>query len=358
MEVKLSFEGERELVNWARLLISDFDYELPEELIAQEPPEQRGASRMLVVSRARQTFADDEFANFHRYMRPGDCLVLNNTRVFPARLHGRRNQKAGAKIEVFLLRGHAGDDHVWRVLVRPGKRVRTGDRILFSDQLHAEVLEEADFGERTVRFHSAQPLAVVFDKLGNVPLPPYIHRAPNPSDRERYQTVFAEKKGSLAAPTAGLHFTESMLSACRDAGAQIATVTLHVGLGTFAPLREKELSRVQLHEEFFEITAEEAAKMHSAQRLFCVGTTSVRTVETAMLRGGLKAMQGETNLFISPGFRFQATKALLTNFHLPQSSLLILVSAFGGRELILAAYKHAVAERYRFFSYGDCMIID
>jgi len=313
---------------------------------------------MLVISRAKQNFHDDEFANFHRYIRPGDCLVLNNTRVFPARLHGRRNRETGAQVEVFLVRVHANDDHIWRALVRPGKRVHRGDRILFSQHVEAEVLDEGDFGERTLRFHSVQPLATVFEALGQIPLPPYIHRQPVASDRERYQTVFAETKGSVAAPTAGLHFTESMLSACRDAGAKIATVTLHVGLGTFAPLREKELSRIQLHEEFFEIAEEEASKMRSAQRIFCVGTTSVRTVETAILRGGLKAMQGETNLFISPGFRFQATQALLTNFHLPQSSLLILVSAFGGRQLILAAYRHAVRERYRFFSYGDCMIID
>ena len=313
---------------------------------------------MLVISRAKQNFHDDEFANFHRYIRPGDCLVLNNTRVFPARLHGRRNRETGAQVEVFLVRVHANDDHIWRALVRPGKRVHRGDRILFSQHVEAEVLDEGDFGERTLRFHSVQPLATVFEALGQIPLPPYIHRQPVASDRERYQTVFAETKGSVAAPTAGLHFTESMLSACRDAGAKIATVTLHVGLGTFAPLREKELSRIQLHEEFFEIAEEEASKMRSAQRIFCVGTTSVRTVETAILRGGLKAMQGETNLFISPGFRFQATQALLTNFHLPQSSLLILVSAFGGRELVLAAYRHAVRERYRFFSYGDCMIID
>jgi S-adenosylmethionine:tRNA ribosyltransferase-isomerase len=340
------------------LLISDFDYELPDELIAQEPPAERGASRMLVISRAQKKFHDDQFANFHRYIRPGDCLVLNDTRVFPARLHGRRNQPAGAQVEVFLVRVQENDDGIWRALVRPGKRVRRGDRIVFSENVEAEVLDEADFGERTLRFHSVEPLAMVFEALGNVPLPPYIHRQPVASDRERYQTVFAKTRGSVAAPTAGLHFTESMLSACREAGAQIATVTLHVGLGTFAPVREKQLSRIQLHEEFFQIAEEEASKMRSAQRLFCVGTTSVRTVETAMLRGGLKPMQGETNLFISPGFRFQATQALLTNFHLPQSSLLVLASAFGGRELILAAYRHAVAERYRFFSYGDCMIID
>ena len=340
------------------LLVSDFDYELPEELIAQEPPNERGASRLLVISRASQTFRDDVFANFHRYIRPGDCLVLNDTRVFPARLHGRRNKASGAEVEIFLVRASPEDENIWRALVRPAKRVRTGDTILFEKKLEAEVLDEAEYGERTLHFHSDEPLAGLFDRLGQVPLPPYIHRRAGPSDRERYQTVFAEKRGSVAAPTAGLHFTDSMLRACRHAGAEIAKVTLHVGLGTFAPIRQKRIADIQLHEEFFDITAPEALKMRAAKRVFCVGTTSVRTVETAMLRGGFEAMQGETNLFISPGFRFLATEAMLTNFHLPQSSLLMLVSAFGGRELVLAAYRHAVAERYRFFSYGDCMLID
>ena len=339
------------------MLLSDFDYELPEELIAQEPLAARGASRMLVVSRERNDFRDELFANFHQLIRPGDCLVLNNTRVFPARLHGRRNHIDGAEVEVFLVRATANDT-IWRALVRPAKRVRTGDRILFDSDLEAEVLTEGEFGERTLQFHSPEPLAELFDRLGQVPLPPYIHRPPRDSDRERYQTVFAEKRGSVAAPTAGLHFTSEMLENCQEAGARIARVTLHVGLGTFAPLREQELANIQLHEEFFEIDAEQAAVLREASRLLCIGTTSVRTIETAALRGGLVPMQGETNLFISPGFRFRATQALLTNFHLPQSSLLILVSAFSGRELILSAYRHAVAEKYRFFSYGDCMLIE
>jgi S-adenosylmethionine:tRNA ribosyltransferase-isomerase len=340
------------------LLVSDFNYDLPEELIAQEPPPLRGASRMLVLSRQQQTFHDDLFANFHRYLHPGDCLVLNNTRVFPARLHARRNRGDGAEIEVFLVRANHKNESIWRALVRPAKRVTRGDALLFDESLCAEVIEEGDFGERVLRFHSAAPLPETFDRLGQTPLPPYIHREPDPADRERYQTVFAEKRGSVAAPTAGLHFTEQMLDACRDAGAQIARVTLHVGLGTFAPLREQELSKIQLHEEYFDIEEQDAAKMRTAERLICVGTTSVRTVETAALRGGLQPMQGETNLFISPGFPFQATGTLLTNFHLPQSSLLILVSAFAGRDFVLAAYRHAVTERYRFFSYGDCMLIE
>ena len=218
-------------------------------------------------------------------------------------------------------------------------------------------MERGEYGERILRFSAATPLEELFERLGSVPLPPYIHRTPDEQDRERYQTVFAEQRGSAAAPTAGLHFTQAMLDACRAAGAEIAFLTLHVGLGTFAPLRENQVEKIQLHEEYFEIDEAEAEKMRAARRRICVGTTSVRAVETAMLRGGLKAMQGDTNLFISPGFQFRATDALLTNFHLPQSSLLILVSAFAGKDLVLEAYRHAVAERYRFFSYGDCMLI-
>jgi S-adenosylmethionine:tRNA ribosyltransferase-isomerase len=337
------------------LLVSDFNYELPEELIAQAPPAVRGNSRMLVVSRKEQTLRDDQFANFASYLGPGDCLVLNSTRVFPARLRGRR--PTGAGVEVFLVRALPGDGTVWRALVRPAKRVHSGDKLFFSDTLSAEIIDQGEYGERTLQFFSDEPLADVFERIGSVPLPPYIHRAPDEADRERYQTVFAKKRGSVAAPTAGLHFTPAMLEACRTAGAETAFVTLHVGLGTFAPLRENEIDKVRLHEEYFEIDEGEAAKMKAAQRRICVGTTSVRTVESAMLRGGFHAMQGDTNLFISPGFHFRATDTLLTNFHLPQSSLLILVSAFAGRELALSAHRHAVARRYRFFSYGDCMLI-
>ncbi|HEX4750356.1 MAG TPA: tRNA preQ1(34) S-adenosylmethionine ribosyltransferase-isomerase QueA [Bryobacteraceae bacterium] len=338
--------------------VSDFYYELPEELIAQEPLRDRSASRMLVVSRQRQTFHDDLFINFPRYLKPGDCLVLNNTRVFPARLHGSRNSEAGAQIEVFLVRSLTPDETEWKVLVRPAKRVHLGDRILFSSDLQGEVLCEGEFGERTIRLVSSQSIAELLERLGQTPLPPYIHRTPDSTDRERYQTVFAQHRGSVAAPTAGLHFTPEILDACRAAGAQIAYLTLHVGLGTFAALRETKLGDIKLHAEYFEIAESEAAIMRAAKRLFCVGTTSVRTLETALLRGGLHGMNGETNLFIHPGFRFRAAGAMLTNFHLPQSSLLMLVSAFAGRDLIFRAYRRAVAERYRFFSYGDCMLIE
>ncbi len=314
---------------------------------------------MLVVSREKQRFYDDEFRNFARYVRPGDCLVLNNTRVFPARLHGVRNAKGGAEIEVFLLRAEDERREVWHCLVRPGKRVRVGDTILFGDELRAEVTAAREFGERTIRFVSnRRPVSEVLVELGEVPLPPYIERKPDANDRERYQTVFAKESGSAAAPTAGLHFTAEILEECRAAGAKVAEVTLHVGLGTFAPLRAVQLADVKLHEEQFEMSAEAAETMRAAKRIFCVGTTSVRTVESVMLRGGLAAMNGPTSLFIYPGFRFQAVGAMLTNFHLPESSLLMLVSAFAGRELTLAAYRHAVTARYRFFSYGDAMLIE
>jgi S-adenosylmethionine:tRNA ribosyltransferase-isomerase len=314
---------------------------------------------MLVVRRDKNAFHDDVFSNFSRYVRPGDCLVLNNTKVFPARLHGVKNG-GGAEVEVFLLRAEDEQREVWRCLVKPGKRVRRGDVILFPHELRAEVLAHGEFGERTVRFvaGSSRPIAEVLLEIGEMPLPPYIERKPDAHDSERYQTVFARESGSVAAPTAGLHFTPRILDECRAAGAKVAEVTLHVGLGTFAPLRVVQLEKVELHEERFEISAAAAETLRHAARILCVGTTSVRTLETAMLRGGIAQMSGPTKLFISPGFRFQAAGALLTNFHLPESSLLMLVSAFAGCELTMAAYRHAVAARYRFFSYGDCMLIE
>jgi S-adenosylmethionine:tRNA ribosyltransferase-isomerase len=340
------------------LQVSDFYYELPEELIAQEPPAERGSSRMLVISREKQLFRDDVFSNLPKYLRPGDCLVLNNTRVFPARLKGHRNNNSGAQIEIFLVRALDEQEETWKALVKPGKRVRKGDHILFGNELRAEVLAEAEFGERTIRLHGTEPIRDVLEKLGETPLPPYIHRRATERDRERYQTVFAEKRGSVAAPTAGLHFTARILDDCRAAGVDVAHVTLHVGLGTFAPLRGEKLSEIALHEEYFELSESNAEVMRRAGRLLCVGTTSVRTIETAMLRQGLHSMSGETNLFIYPGFHFRATGAMLTNFHLPQSSLLMLVCAFAGRDLMLAAYRYAIGAGYRFFSYGDSMLIE
>jgi S-adenosylmethionine:tRNA ribosyltransferase-isomerase len=313
---------------------------------------------MLVLSRARGNFQDDEFQNFAKYVKPGDCLVLNDTRVFPARLHGHRNTKDGAVIEVFLLRSIDEQRGEWRALVKPAKRAKTGDHITFSPELSAEIISEGDYGERTIRLESQRDLTSLLEELGETPLPPYIHRQATREDRNRYQTVFAKNSGSIAAPTAGLHFTEKMLEACKAAGATTAHVTLHVGLGTFAPLRGTDLSEIQLHTERFEVLPDECDKMRAAKRVVCVGTTSVRTVETASLSGVLNARTGETNLFIYPGFHFRTVGGMLTNFHLPESSLLMLVSAFAGRELTLAAYEHAVRERYRFFSYGDCMLIE
>jgi S-adenosylmethionine:tRNA ribosyltransferase-isomerase len=297
------------------------------------------------------------FTNFPRYLRPGDCLVLNDTRVFPARLHGRRNSNTGAEIEVLLLRALNESETDWKVLVRPAKRVRIGDSILLGEEMHAEVLSQSEFGERTIRFQTVRPVHELLEQLGETPLPPYIRRSPDSRDRERYQTVFARNRGSVAAPTAGLHFTPEILAMCRHSGAEVAHVTLHVGQGTFAPLRGEQLSDIQLHEESFEIPEQSIPALNDAKRLVCVGTTSVRSIESALLKGPFRSLRGETNLFIYPGFHFRGTGALLTNFHLPQSSLLMLVSAFAGRELVLAAYRHAVAEKYRFFSYGDCMLI-
>lgn len=338
--------------------VSDFYYELPPDLIAQEPPAERGASRMLVVSRQKQSFRDDAFRNFPSYLHPGDCLILNDTRVFPARLHGRRNTASGAEVELLLVRALDEKEITWKVLAKPAKRARAGDRIIFDSSLTADVLTQGDYGERTVRFHASAPFNELLERFGETPLPPYIHRKAEAADRQRYQTVFASRQGSVAAPTAGLHFTPEILRECQAAGAEIAYVTLHIGLGTFAPLRAVKLSDIQLHEEYFEIREEDGQIMGRSRRRVCVGTTSVRSLETAFLGGGARATKGETNLFIYPGFRFNGTGALLTNFHLPQSSLLMLVAAFAGRELTLAAYRHAVQERYRFFSYGDCMLIE
>lgn len=302
---------------------------------------------MLVVDRATRTCHDAQFRDFPSYIRPGDCLVLNDTRVFPSRLLGTREGSTGA-VEIFLTKP-LGESR-WLALVKPGKRLRAGDCVRISDGLHAEILEHGEFGERVIRLDAQGDVHAALDRAGHVPLPPYIRRADTLTDRERYQTVFARERGSVAAPTAGLHFTQQVLDQCRATGADIAHVTLHVGLGTFAPLRTDVLEEVKLHHEAISVPAETIAAMERASRVVAVGTTSVRAIESPL---GIT----ETDLFISPGFEFKRTGAMLTNFHLPKSSLLVLVCAFGGRELMLAAYRHAVAERYRFFSYGDCMLI-
>jgi S-adenosylmethionine:tRNA ribosyltransferase-isomerase len=331
------------------VLVSDFDYHLPEELIAQEPLADRAASRMLVVYRGERRWEDRWFREFPSFVRVGDCLIVNDTKVFPSRLFGKR-ASGTACIEVFLLR--ARDDRTWEALVRPGRKAPVGERIVFSNDLEAEVIDRGEHGSRLMRF--TRDVLPVLEAVGHVPLPPYIRRPDTPADRTRYQTVYAQAVGSVAAPTAGLHFTPEILERCRDAGATIAAVTLHVGLGTFAPVRAERMEDVELHHERFEVPDGAMQAIRSASRRIAVGTTSVRAVESAY---GALSTSGETNLFISPGYNFHAIDALVTNFHLPRSSLLMLVAAFAGLDLTRAAYDHAVRERYRFFSYGDCMLI-
>ncbi len=331
------------------MLISDFNYPLPDSLIAQQPLDNRAASRMLVLDRATATWHDRHFRDFPQYLRPRDCLILNDSRVFPSRLYGRREHGTG-RVEIFLTRPISDDALTWEALVRPGKKMRTGERIIISDDLSAEILGRGEFGERIVRLIPNGDLFTILDRVGHVPLPPYIRRPDTTSDRDRYQTVFARDRGSVAAPTAGLHFTPEILAACEAKGAAIAHITLHVGLGTFQPIHAADLDDVKLHTESFVVPKETTAAMDEARRVIAIGTTAVRAIESP-------AQTKDTDLFISPGFHFRRTGAMLTNFHLPQSSLLILVCAFAGRDLTLAAYNHAVAERYRFFSYGDCMLI-
>ena len=354
------------------LRVADFDFELPEELIAQQPPEVRGASRMLVVDRNTGALTDSSFEQFPALLNPGDLLVLNDSRVLPARLYARRTvvrerQAPTGLIEV-LLTEPAGADQ-WRALVRPGRKVGVGEQLVFPDAageavLEAEVLERGEFGERLIRFAPVADFVAALERIGHMPLPPYIHRDDQSEDRSRYQTVFAREPGSVAAPTAGLHFTQPVLDAIAARGVEIARVTLHVGLGTFAPLRVERVDEVQLHRERYTLPKATAEALNRARaegrRIVAVGTTVVRTLEHCAREAGnapLAPHTGETRIFLSPGHRFALVGGLLTNFHLPQSSLLMLVSAFAGRENVLAAYGHAVAARYRFFSYGDCMFL-
>lgn len=354
------------------LRVEDFNFDLPEELIAQQPPAERGASRMLVVDRATGVYRDSRFAEFPSLLRPGDVLVLNDSRVIPARLFARRTlrrerEKPTGRIEVMLT--EPAGKHRWRALVRPGRKVAIGERLVFpaadgSIALEAEVLERGEFGERLLEFAPGADFFAAIERIGHTPLPPYIHRDDAATDRERYQTVYARDPGSVAAPTAGLHFTPEILEAIAAQGVEIARVTLHVGLGTFAPLRVERVADVRLHKERYTLSDETANSLNRAlregRRVVAVGTTVVRTLEACAQRAKgseLEPHSGTTEIFISPGFEFRVVGALLTNFHLPQSSLLMLVSAFAGRERVLNAYKHAVEERYRFFSYGDCMFL-
>lgn len=356
----------------SQLRVADFDFDLPSDLIAQHPPESRGKSRMLVMDRRTGALRGTQFGELPSLLRPGDLLVLNDSRVIPARLHAHRTvvhdrQAPSGTIEVLLTESIGAD--TWRALVRPGRKVGVGERLVFpapsgETVLEAEVLERGVFGERVVRFAPGQDLYAALERIGHIPLPPYIRRGDVEADRERYQTVFARERGSVAAPTAGLHFTPEILDAIAASHVEVARVTLHVGLGTFAPLRVEKVDEVKLHQERYtlpELTAEAVNRARDERRrIVAVGTTVVRTLEAAALGAGdarLKAHSGGTTIFISPGFRFQVVNALLTNFHLPQSSLLMLVSAFAGRENVLTAYRHAVRMRYRFFSYGDCMFV-
>jgi S-adenosylmethionine:tRNA ribosyltransferase-isomerase len=357
---------------YADLTVDDFDFLLPPEFIAQQPPAERGQSRMLVMDRGTGALRDDVFSHFGEVLRPGDLLVLNDSRVIPARLYARRTlrrerEKPTGRIEVMLT--EPAGEHKWHALVRPGRKVAIGERLVFpapsgENVLEAEVVERGQFGERTLQFTPEDDFFTALDRIGHIPLPPYIRRDDAPEDRDRYQTVFARERGSVAAPTAGLHFTSQLLESLAAHGIEISLITLHVGLGTFAPLHVERIADVRLHHERYTLSATTADALNRAvserRRIVAVGTTVVRTLESVSLAsvpGKLHPHSGETEIFISPGFEFRLVSALLTNFHLPKSSLLMLVSAFAGREHILAAYRHAVDARYRFFSYGDCMFI-
>ena len=337
---------------------SDFYFELPEELIAQDPLEDRASSRLLVLDRETGETSHHVFWDIVQYLAPGDCLVLNNTKVIPARLLGTK-EETGAAVEVLLLKRKEKD--VWETLVKPGKKLRPGAKISFGDDLlKAEVLEVVEEGNRLVRFTYDGIFEEVLDRLGEMPLPPYItHKL---QDKNRYQTVYAKYEGSAAAPTAGLHFTAELLRDIEEKGVDIAFVTLHVGLGTFRPVKEENVLEHHMHSEYYEISQEAAEKINAAKerggRIICVGTTSARTLESAADESGhLSACSGNTEIFIYPGYRFKILDCLLTNFHLPESTLIMLVSALAGREHVLAAYQEAVRERYRFFSFGDAMFI-
>ena len=359
------------------MLVSDFDYHLPDELIAQEPLPDRAASRMLHLQCGSGKWRDRQFRDFPESLHPDDLLVVNNTRVFAARLYGHRS---GARAQPLSLRNPAAKEFLhgrvevlltkdlgnfeWEALVHPGRKIGIGEHLFFGDnELEAEVVGRGTFGERRLRFRPAPDFSDRVERLGHVPLPPYIGRADRPEDRERYQTVYARQRGSVAAPTAGLHFTPEILGRIRERGIELAEITLHVGLGTFQPVRAERVEDHKMHGEWFSIPEDAAAQINHAleagRRIVAVGTTTVRTLEFAARETGrMQAASGEADFFIYPGFRFRVVSALLTNFHLPKSTLLMLVSAFAGRELVLNAYEHAVRERYRFYSYGDCMFIE
>jgi len=360
------------------MLVSDFHYDLPQELIAQHPPAVRGASRMLTLSRATGAYEDHQFVELPQLLRSGDLLILNDSRVLPARLFAtrgglktQRNSPApSGHIEVLLTQRMASEHNDWTALVKPAKKVQPGETLHFgASALTAAVLAAGEFGERTLRFAPVEEdFHAILDRIGHLPLPPYIHRdkeQPNTAeDRARYQTVFAQERGSAAAPTAGLHFTPQVLKALSQRGVEVQYITLHVGLGTFQPVRAERTEDIRLHAEPYTLSRATAEAINRARsegrRIIAVGTTTTRTLEhIARTQTAIAAHSGSTSLFLSPGLNdeFKLVQGLLTNFHLPSSTLLMLVSAFAGREAVLVAYAHAVAARYRFFSYGDCMLI-
>lgn len=337
---------------------ADFDYELPQELIAQDPLEQRDSSRLLILDKKTGERTHRIFHDIIDYLHEGDCLVINNTKVIPARLIGER-EGTGGKVEVLLLKRKT--DNVWETLVKPGKKARPGMRLSFGGGLlHAEVQEVVDEGNRLIRFEYEGIFEEILDQLGQMPLPPYItHQL---KDKNRYQTVYAKYEGSAAAPTAGLHFTQELLQQIQEKGVKIARVTLHVGLGTFRPVKVDDVTQHHMHTEFYHVSQEAADIINETKkqggRVICVGTTSCRTIESAAdEQGVVQATEGDTDIFIYPGYKFKVLDCLITNFHLPESTLLMLVSALAGKDNIMAAYKEAVEMKYRFFSFGDAMFI-
>lgn len=338
--------------------LSEFNYDLPKELIAQVPIKNRDESRLMVLDRKNQTIEDKIFKDIIDYLKPGDCLVRNNTKVIPARLYGKKT--TGAKVEFVLLKNIEGN--TWEVMVRPGNKLHTGAKVIFGDGiLEAEIKSSTEDGTRIVEFHYDGIFNEILDKIGLMPLPPYIHESLK--DNDRYNTVYAKYLGSAAAPTAGLHFTEDLLKKIQDKGVVIANVTLHVGIGTFRPVKEEKIEDHHMHVEHYYIKEEDAEKINNAKkngnRVIAVGTTSCRTLETIAdeKTGLVKACEGDTGIYIYPGYKFKCIDGLITNFHLPESTLIMLVSAFAGKDYIMRAYKHAVDEKYRFFSFGDAMFI-
>ena len=340
-----------------KLKVSEFNYDLPEELIAQTPLEKRDESRLMVLNRKNQTIEHKKFKDIIEYLNPGDCLVRNNTKVIPARIYGKK--ETGAHVEFLLLNNIEGD--IWECIVRPGNKLHVGTKVIFGDGLlKAEILEIMPGGTRKVKFIYDGIFNEILDKIGLMPLPPYIHE--ELKDNDRYQTVYAKYEGSAAAPTAGLHFTPELLKKIEEKGIKIANVTLHVGIGTFRPVKEENVEEHQMHTEHFYIKQEDVDKINekkkAGKRVIAVGTTSCRVLETIADENGMvKETEGDTGIYIYPGYKFKCLDGLITNFHLPQSTLLMLVSALAGKDYIMKAYKEAVKEKYRFFSFGDAMLI-